>query len=586
MAAFLDSLLAVKVPGTVIIKERRLGVINRSCQALILFYVIYSLWANELWVHSETPAGIVNAWPDGGNWRLDADQADYSNLPYCSGNSAFSYSYSQSFNMDNPICERLHPYEVTVKAYKTRVEFTSAFTEQREVGWLKDGASETANQALCANRGGTVSTFGMQRVCTSTRTVYPVGIDRMLMSFEHAFVPPHAESKFQHLRGSSNAPANGEGAVDSRLIASNGTHVGTSTSGSSISMPINEWLKLAGVPSLDDPNPNLTPDYRDAAKYPPFRSCGVNVEVLIEFDNRKNGQPEADSRDVFATVSVSANTDVWSGNGPEVHYEEYPRMDAGSGAQSYDKLMKYRQGVIFTFRTSGLLYRLDWQLVFNALISGLVLLAVARTVTIMYAQTLHPNASMVVNATTSKFDIDRRFAEIGLKSAIAARQFGALDKDRDQLLEAADLCSVFGHIEGTTFEQAYAIAHLIMDASTQETAQMAKARAKLQKVRAASKLALPRISFSVGDHSMQTKPGLFGPREVEDDEKDGKLDFGKFLLACEGGKMIPWSKYLLVVEREAADLVAKAPAEQRAECKEAFDAAQRSSGHRKSRLEA
>ena len=53
-------------------------------------------------------------------------------------------------------------------------------------------------------------------------------------------------------------------------------------------------------------------------------------------------------------VAIGAKTNVWSGNGPIVFYELFPTPDpAGSGAFSYDKVFKYRQGAIFSFRTAG-----------------------------------------------------------------------------------------------------------------------------------------------------------------------------------------------------------------------------------------
>lgn len=59
-----------------------------------------------------------------------------------------------------------------------------------------------------------------------------------------------------------------------------------------------------------------------------------------------------------------------SGNGPETHYEEFPSTDTATGAVSYDKVFKYRQGVIFNFRTAGLLYKMNWQCAFLPLNLG------------------------------------------------------------------------------------------------------------------------------------------------------------------------------------------------------------------------
>ena len=43
---------------------------------------------------------------------------------------------------------------------------------------------------------------------------------------------------------------------------------------------VETWLALANV-TLDDANPELQPDYRDATKFPKFRTAGVEVCVGV-----------------------------------------------------------------------------------------------------------------------------------------------------------------------------------------------------------------------------------------------------------------------------------------------------------------
>ena len=49
------------------------------------------------------------------------------------------------------------------------------------------------------------------------------------------------------------------------------------------------------------------------------------------------------------------------------------------------------------------------------MIAGLVLLSLAKTVTVYVALYLHPKGAMVRNATTSTFQASKRYAEIGMK---------------------------------------------------------------------------------------------------------------------------------------------------------------------------
>ena len=58
-------------------------------------------------------------------------------------------------------------------------------------------------------------------------------------------------------------------------------------------------------------------------------------------------------------------------------------------------------------------------------------------------------------------------------------------------------------------------------------------------------------------------------------EKDAAIDFGKFLLAREGGGMIPWSKFILMAEDspEAKASISTMKPEDLARCRQAYDGA-------------
>ena len=217
----IDAVLGFYVPIRVKIMDGRLGVVYRICQLITVIYLGLSLYLGESWAYSEKPIGEVNAWPEGGQWRSQADLIDYTTLNYC-GNPSFSYAYDANFLMDDPKCEPHHPYEVAAQlchlklsphtpmfTYSTLphapspqitvkgsqlVAFVTAFIEMRQTAWPSTDAADTAKTSLCTARGGTLTTSGSQRQCASQRTVYPVGVDKMVLAFEHAFFPAHDQS--------------------------------------------------------------------------------------------------------------------------------------------------------------------------------------------------------------------------------------------------------------------------------------------------------------------------------------------------------------------------------------------------------
>ena len=207
---------------------------------------------------------------------------------------------------------------------------------------------------------------------------------------------------------------------------------------------------------------------------------------------------------------------------------------------------------------------MNWQYVFNTAIAGLVMLSVARAVTIGYALTLHPRASMLNNATSTRFRTTKRYAEIGMKGALAALQFERLDNDADSAIDLADFVAIYARIQGVTFEQALAVSTLVMDASKEETKEMRKARAKL------AMLSRRGGGKTEGEGESRTATQLSQPGASRNADS---IDFGKFLLAREGGGMIPWSKYLLIAEEEAEALVKKVSAEQMLECRRSYEGA-------------
>jgi len=204
-----------------------------------------------------------------------------------------------------------------------------------------------------------------------------------------------------------------------------------------------------------------------------------------------------------------------------VHYEHYPSGAAGS--QTYDKVFMYRQGIAITFRTTGTLYKFDWQYVINVLLGGLVFLFAAKMVANFVALYLMGGISkMIRNRTRETFDIQGRYAEIGMKAALAAMQFHRIDDDADGVIEVEDLVVAFAHLHGVTAEQAVAIGRVVLAHADKDGASKEKARAK------------------VSATSITNPSG-----------KEG-LDFSEFLVAREGGQMIGFDKYLGLVEKEAA----------------------------------
>ena len=162
------------------------------------------------------------------------------------------------------------------------------------------------------------------------------------------------------------------------------------------------------------------------------------------------------------------------------------------------------------------------------LLQGVVIAGLAKTVATAFALYLLPNgrSKMIRNRVKEKFSVSGRYAEIGMKAANAAAQFARLDHDHTGEIHLWELCNNFAKLRGVTFEQAYAVATLVLDGA---------------------------------DKSVKSAP-----------VSDGSIDFDEFLRAMEGGNMIKFDKYLKIAVLQASKLQSAIPADVRTKCLLAF----------------
>jgi len=436
----------------------------------------------------------------------------------------------------------MNPWEISAKGNPLHI--STCMVEMRENGWpcsvddLIDpvtSAADTQARADCAARNGEVMEGYTQCYCTSSKTLYPVGVEKMVMQFEHAINSLYlgANTAFSDVNHSSSKLPGEDGAVTTRVFKYDSEEVFKEfTPGDVISLTIEEWLEVGGIADINGYSEAGPADYIDGVTYPRYRTAGVGLEVVVEFHNRQKSddKPFAPglhySKDIIADVRVTAEKSNWAGAGPKVHYEVYPSGPGGS--QTYDKIFQYRQGVAIKFKSAGELYKFDWQYVINVLLGGLVFLfaakAIANTAALYF---LGKTSSMIRNRTRENFDINSRFAEIGMKAALAALQFSKVDHDTDAVLEVEDLVVAFARLHGITAEQAIAISKVVLAQADKDGQKVGK-------------------SAKVGNRPKKTST-------TNPYDKDG-LDFAEFLMAREGGQMIPFDSYLGLIEKEASKI--------------------------------
>jgi len=123
------------------------------------------------------------------------------------------------------------------------------------------------------------------------------------------------------------------------------------------------------------------------------------------------------------------------------------------------------------FRASGLVYAFDTQHFMNTLLSAYLFLAIAVFVMDFVTFNLLPNGiSKVLYAKRAeRVSKLHTFAQLGLKAAVAVKDFKSLDYDGQGFIDVKNLVSVFGGIPTIGKEQALLIAQTIIRAADTDT---------------------------------------------------------------------------------------------------------------------
>ena len=256
--------------------------------------------------------------------------------------------------------------------------------------------------------------------------------------------------------------------MNTKILAKDGTELLWYEAGrGNPAMSVEEWLVIAGH-TLDEKNP-IPADGKgcdgDPQDPPRFRTTGVVLHMDVSYSNRLEGGRVAPSNsNISAAISVRAETKSWAGDGPRVAWIEYPT--GAPGSRTYHKVIQYRQGVQFQFRSTGRVYAFDVQYFIGVIVSAIVLFKVAATITdyvAFYLICCGGQSAMLRRIRAGNVSKDEEVARVGMRAALAATQFRHFDANNDGRLTTEDLVRVFAMVDGVTLEKAHAIARRVLD---------------------------------------------------------------------------------------------------------------------------
>jgi len=591
--------LTYRTTKFILVQEWPVGLTHKSFQILAIFYIFYSMLSEESWAYSEVPMGEFNAWAEEGSYMNAAKETSTEDMDasrYC-GDQAYDYAYTKGFRYDNGMCDTPPVYDVATKTLSS-VFFSTAILQTQQIGFpctmIEAGSGsgsqkwdEVEDKATCeagvnigpdklelpeVMRPGEASQWSNgQCVCDSkVRTVYPYQVENMTLHLEHSY---STTEDMGRLTGASSL----EGEHVKHPLITKFKWVDGRTeeyeNGQDVSISVYDMLKGASIPEvlctdaldeadgnkgdgckaglmLDDENPNVGVDAETDA-FPRLRTTGVKVQVSIYYDNKQDGKAAADNPKVRAQVTAHAQPSQWAGTGGEVTYTVDPKGDPGK--KTWSVFSKYRQGVLFSFSSTGRVYRLNYMYLVNTLIAGLVLLRFANMAADFHAFYLLPNgaSTLLRNKRVEKVSKKSEYAEHGMRAAVAALQFRNFDFNANGLVEAEDIVQAFAKVEGVSALQAHAIATAIFKEADQGENQGSLEFAEYVDCVQGDAISMKTFLDNIGDHSDEPNYEHCVQKFKEQQEEDAQMR------EAHGGRRPPYTSVFGKSDKVGAVLTSK-----------------------------
>ena len=476
-------LLAYRTERRMRVDIWQLGLAFKVLQVAIFVGVALQIFTLHEWAYSEVPAGRFNAY---GESTAEYVAIGLTSPGYCN-NVTHDYVYQGTSFYQQPSCRNLLVEEIVVKSIGA-VSFTTSVIEDLEIGWRCSGSTHTAKSAACADIGAAVEQTGDQCACSSSSMYYVKGVEKLNIVLEHGYKT--TEKILNGRKGSSivddddfeDGSASEIEPVKTEISFLNGSSFKNFSDGQDVELTLEELISLnpQGYSLLDfntavQQDSRCSTDSSACDKKPTFRTTGMKVTVDIKYSNLLDGMfgetapfYASDVKKIDASIEVNADAG-WAGAGPQAIHTEMPRVYS-DGVESYERVIRYRQSVEVVARASGLVYGADLTHFVTVLLSAFLYLKVAVVIMDFVTFNLLPHglSKVLYNKRAERVSRVHTFAQIGLKAAVAVKDFQALAQ-ADGYIEIKDIVQQFGKVPSVNEEQAQMIARTIMRAADTDT---------------------------------------------------------------------------------------------------------------------
>ena len=404
------------LPKLLVVKDIRLGILNRLLQLAVIIYTIYNLFYYEIYYKSETPNGYLTSfWAETGdlyeyqrnyssylnNSLTNTLSNNYSNTNqeddefyYCN-NPDVNYIYALPYwDYSNASCINL-PYSEMYAKGENQIFYMTMFTENDIK--LYNCKNDSYINSYLARMNQTMKCQISDKLdgnclCQNYKNYFTIGAEKMKFVFDYKYSTTFEKG--------GNYEDESSISVESHIYNSDGELYKIIGKNQNIKFTLDELLKIANI-DLNTPNTavdrSLLSNYVTGPIHPLKRITGIDIIMNIDCYNYKLFTEE-DYGTTICKIKPSLN-EGWSSKGSHINYLLYPDVsDENSYSIYYDR---YKYGVKIKFMFSGQIGQFNIYNLINALISSIVLTGTVTTIIIIIITNFLCNYTNKLNVESS-----------------------------------------------------------------------------------------------------------------------------------------------------------------------------------------
>lgn len=421
----INKLFYFSIPKILIVKDLRLGILNRFLQLAVFSYMFVNIFHYENYYENEKPNGYITSFWAETNKMYEA-QRNYSHYidsntslsiteySHCQ-NKSYNYIYSLPYwDLSNISCINV-PYSEAYQKTEEELFFMTYFTEnhihiydcndpryhslfqQYQNTSLDDFSGDSSyndnnlhdmlhddylnmNFTTIDMNCQIKDTLDGNCLCQNYKNYFIVGIESMNMVFDYKY--------FTSFEKGGNFEDHTSQSVITELYDVNNNIYKTYQYNQNIALTIQEYLNLVNI-DLSNYNTGTSksviyPNIVNVSNYPHYRITGIDIIMKIDCSNQKI-ETELDYGTTVCRIFPMVN-EGWSSKGSKITYIKYPNLNDKFIDSIY--VDRYRYGIKFKFLFTGTIGNFDYFNLINTIVSAIVLFGSVSSIIVIVSSNL------------------------------------------------------------------------------------------------------------------------------------------------------------------------------------------------------